>query len=135
MSLNRKVSIFAGIIVIVLSSGVAIYQSLDLGSKTTNLTTSSSIATSATSSTSVNSKSSNYTLADVAKHNNSSSCWSVINGKVYDLTAWISQHPGGQQAILSLCGIDGSSAFNNQHGGQHRPANELAGFSIGSLVK
>ena len=74
-----------------------------------------------------------YTLADVAKHNNASSCWSAINGNVYDLTSWISKHPGGQQAILSICGIDGSAAFNDQHGGQSRPANELAGFSIGVL--
>ena len=76
-----------------------------------------------------------YTLADVAKHNSASSCWSAINGNVYDLTSWIDQHPGGPEAILSICGIDGSSAFNDQHGGERRPANELAGFLIGPLTK
>jgi predicted heme/steroid binding protein len=75
-----------------------------------------------------------YTLAEVQKHSTQSSCWTTINGKVYDVTSWISQHPGGAQAILSLCGKDGSSAFNAQHGGQRRPANELAGFLIGSLA-
>ena len=35
---------------------------------------------------------------------------------------------------LSICGKDGSSAFNDQHGGQSRPKNELAGFEIGTLV-
>ncbi|MGC9605149.1 MAG: cytochrome b5-like heme/steroid binding domain-containing protein [Minisyncoccia bacterium] len=78
-------------------------------------------------------QSSGYTMADVAKHNSASSCWTAINSKVYDLTNWIGQHPGGQQAILSICGIDGSAAFNNQHGGQSRPANELAAFYIGDL--
>jgi cytochrome b involved in lipid metabolism len=72
-------------------------------------------------------------MTDVAKHNSSSSCWTAINGKVYDVTDWINQHPGGQQAILSICGIDGSAAFNNQHGGQSRPANELAASYIGDL--
>lgn len=74
-----------------------------------------------------------YTTAQVAQHSSSSSCWTAINGKVYDVTAWISQHPGGQQAILSLCGKDGSAAFNGQHGGQARPASELASFYIGVL--
>jgi hypothetical protein len=57
-----------------------------------------------------------------------------INGGVYDLTAWISKHPGGERAILSICGKDGSAAFNDQHGGQRRPANELSGFKIGTIA-
>jgi cytochrome b involved in lipid metabolism len=75
-----------------------------------------------------------YTMAQVQQHNSGSSCWTAINGKVYDVTNWIDQHPGGTQAILSLCGTDGSSAFNNQHGGQRRPESELASFLIGTLA-
>ncbi|MDB5194518.1 MAG: conserved rane protein of unknown function [Parcubacteria group bacterium] len=75
-----------------------------------------------------------FTLADVAKHASASSCYSIINGGVYDLTAWINQHPGGQDAILSICGKDGSAAFNAQHGGQSRPESELAGFKIGMFA-
>lgn len=77
--------------------------------------------------------STSYTLAEVAGHNSASSCWTAINGKVYDVTSWINQHPGGPDAILSLCGTDGSAVFNTQHGGQHRPASELAGFYIAGL--
>ncbi|MDB5238853.1 MAG: conserved rane protein of unknown function [Candidatus Parcubacteria bacterium] len=76
-----------------------------------------------------------YSMADVSAHTNASSCWTAINGKVYDVTSWINQHPGGQNPILSLCGKDGSSAFNGQHGGERRPASELATFYIGALVK
>lgn len=76
-----------------------------------------------------------YTLADVAKHNSGTSCWTAINGSVYDVTSWVNQHPGGPDAILSLCGTDGSTAFNGQHGGQAQPAQELATFKIGSLSK
>lgn len=75
-----------------------------------------------------------YTLAQVKTHNSGSSCWTTINGGVYDVTDWINQHPGGPEAILSLCGTDGSAAFNDQHGGQRRPASELASFKIGTLV-
>jgi cytochrome b involved in lipid metabolism len=76
-----------------------------------------------------------YTLADVSTHKDASSCWTAINGNVYDVTSWIDQHPGGRQAILSICGTDGSSAFDGQHGGQKRPESELANFIIGKLTK
>lgn len=76
-----------------------------------------------------------YTLAQVTVHNSASSCYTAINGSVYDVTSWINQHPGGPEAILSLCGKDGSAAFNNQHGGQARPADELATFKIGTLAQ
>jgi len=80
-------------------------------------------------------KTGSYTMADVQKHNSGSSCWTAINGNVYDVTNWINQHPGGPDAILSLCGTDGSSAFNGQHGGQGRPESELATFKIGTLTQ
>lgn len=64
------------------------------------------------------SKSNSYTLADVAKHGTASSCWTAIDGNVYDVTDWITRHPGGQRPILGLCGKDGSSAFDNQHGAE-----------------
>ncbi len=77
--------------------------------------------------------SASYTLAQVAQHGDSASCWTAISGKVYDLTAWISQHPGGEQAILSICGIDGTDAFLGQHGDNRRANAELGTFVIGTL--
>lgn len=74
-----------------------------------------------------------YTLAAVAGHADISSCWTVINGKVYDLTAWIASHPGGERAILGLCGTDGTAAFEGRHGGQGEPEATLASFTIGVL--
>ncbi|MCE9644294.1 cytochrome b5 domain-containing protein [Candidatus Parcubacteria bacterium] len=76
-----------------------------------------------------------YTLADVATHAAKESCWSAIDGGVYDLTAWISQHPGGERNILKICGKDGSAAFNGQHGSQAQPNDVLAAFKIGTLVQ
>ena len=75
-----------------------------------------------------------YTMAQVAQHNSSTSCFTAINGSVYDLTSFIGQHPGGPQAILSLCGVDGTAAFMSQHGGQGRPEQELASLKIGTLA-
>ena len=74
-----------------------------------------------------------YTIADVSSHASQSSCWTTISGKVYDLTNWIGQHPGGEGAILSICGKDGTSAFENQHSGSGRANSALATFFIGNL--
>ena len=76
---------------------------------------------------------SSYSMADVAAANIKTKCWTAIGGNVYDLTSWITQHPGGQGAILSLCGKDGTAAFNAQHGGQARPEQELKSLLIGTL--
>ncbi len=73
------------------------------------------------------------TVDEVAKHNSASSCYTIVNGNVYDMTNWISQHPGGQRAIKSMCGIDASAMFNNQHGGQGGPERILASYKLGAL--
>ncbi len=75
------------------------------------------------------------TLVEIAQHKDKTSCWTTINGGVYDLTSWISRHPGGEQAILSICGIDGSAAFNAQHGGATKQQQILATFKIGTLAQ
>lgn len=76
-----------------------------------------------------------YTMDQVKANNSSSKCWSVIDSKVYDLTNWISSHPGGAAAISSLCGTDGTNAFKSQHGSQGQPASRLAGYLLGPLAK
>lgn len=72
---------------------------------------------------------------EVTKHNNKMDCWTVINGKVYDLTFWIDQHPGGQSPIAALCGNDGSAMFNMQHNVQEGPNSMLSQYQIGILKK
>ncbi|MBP9748970.1 cytochrome b5 domain-containing protein [Patescibacteria group bacterium] len=76
-----------------------------------------------------------YTLAQVAEHGTAASCWSAVNGDVYDLSDWIAQHPGGEGAIISICGKDGSAAFNTQHSGDGRPEAALSNFKIGALAQ
>lgn len=74
-----------------------------------------------------------FTMADVKTHNSSASCFTVVNGNVYDVTSWINKHPGGSSAIKGMCGVDASSAFNGQHGGESRPESTIASFKIGVL--
>jgi len=76
-----------------------------------------------------------YSMTQVRANNTARSCWTVIDGVVYDLTKWISNHPGGSGAILFLCGTDGTNAFNAQHANQARPAIRLDGYKLGPLNK
>ncbi len=76
-----------------------------------------------------------YTAAQVATHSSQSDCWTIVNGGVYNLTSWVSKHPGGSRAILSMCGEDSSESFNEQHGGQGGPERVLASYKIGTLAK
>lgn len=123
MTKNVGITIAASIVLTLGFMGYTIATSSKPSQQTTTSTTSVTDTTNKT-----------YTVADVTTHKDATSCWSSINGKVYDLTSWIDQHPGGSDKILSICGIDGSSAFNDQHGEERRPENELAGFLIGTLT-
>lgn len=76
-----------------------------------------------------------YTMEMIASHKDEASCWTVVNGVVYDLSAFIAKHPGGDRNILKICGIDGTAAFMRKHGGQEKPEMTLAGFEIGVLAK
>ena len=76
-----------------------------------------------------------YTMAQVRANNGRAKCWSAISGNVYDLTTWISAHPGGEGAIISLCGTDGTASFNAMHRNQSRPESRLAGALLGPLAK
>ena len=75
-----------------------------------------------------------YTMEKVRANNTASSCWSVIDGNVYDLTKWISSHPGGAGNIISLCGKNGTTEFAAKHRGESNPQARLKGFLLGPLA-
>lgn len=123
--MSKKAIIIAVLAVIVIAGGIAI---ADMSSNPKAEEPSGVTATSTDSAAT-------YSMSEVAKHGDAKSCWTVVNGGVYDVTLWIDQHPGGRGAILSLCGRDGTTAFGAQHGGERNPARELAGFRIGELAQ
>jgi 4-hydroxysphinganine ceramide fatty acyl 2-hydroxylase len=50
---------------------------------------------------------------DVAKHNSASSLWVIREGKIYDLTAFASDHPGGSDLIAQFAGKDLEDAMED----------------------
>ncbi len=99
---------------------------------TSSSATASAAATSASASASATTAS--LTMAEVAQHADATSCWTVVDGKVYDLTKWIPNHPGGPDKIKALCGKDGTAAFSQQHGTAQKQNDTLATFLLGPLA-
>jgi cytochrome b involved in lipid metabolism len=73
------------------------------------------------------------TLEEVKKHASSTSCWSIVYENVFDLTKWITKHPGGAEKIRAICGKDGTSSFESQHAGDGGAANQLSSYFLGKL--
>ena len=55
---------------------------------------------------------------ELSLHSIEKDCWVAYNGKVYDVTEWLPQHPGSADAIIPYCGTaeEFETAFTNQHG-------------------
>jgi cytochrome b involved in lipid metabolism len=74
-----------------------------------------------------------FSSAEVATHKDTTSCYTSINGSVYDLTAWVNLHPGGKDKIIMICGIDGTERFMKKHMGGQKFLDILARYKVGTL--
>lgn len=45
-----------------------------------------------------------YELSEVAAHNTREDLWMVIEGKVYDVTKFLDEHPGGEEVMIEQGG-------------------------------
>ncbi|XP_071723510.1 cytochrome B5-like protein [Rutidosis leptorrhynchoides] len=72
-----------------------------------------------------------YNRAEISLHNKRTDCWIIIKEKVYDVTPYVEEHPGGD-AILAHAGDDSTEGF---FGPQHatRVFDMIDIFYIGEL--
>ncbi|KAF6817748.1 cytochrome b2 [Colletotrichum sojae] len=54
-------------------------------------------------------------LADLSKHNSKSDCWIAVHSKVWDITDFISEHPGGPSVLLKCAGSNATKIFDEVH--------------------
>ena len=73
-----------------------------------------------------------YTFAEVAKHNKKSDALIIIHNKVYDITKWIPNHPGGD-IIMKGVGKDATSMFESIGHSSHAHL-ILKNYFIGHLI-
>lgn len=141
--MNTK--IIVGIVIVAVAVlGIFVYMNGDDGKNEAENSAQTSIRQNSSGDTSSNKNSSSpadkVSLEEVAKHNSKSDCWSVIDGKVYDLTSYIPRHTGGDE-ILRACGVDGTSLFQNrttsdgQKVGTGTPHSSSAESQLQSLYK
>ena len=45
-----------------------------------------------------------YSMADVATHRTELDCWIVINEHIYDVSAYLADHPGGVEIVSDIAG-------------------------------
>merc|ERR1712217_652497 len=56
-----------------------------------------------------------YTMDEVAKHTTKGDCWVVVSGQVLNVTKFLSEHGGGELAILTFAGKDATEEFDMIH--------------------
>ncbi|CAI4051670.1 hypothetical protein SUVZ_14G2100 [Saccharomyces uvarum] len=52
-----------------------------------------------------------YSYQEVAEHNGPENCWIIIDDKVYDVSQFKDEHPGGDEIIMDLGGQDATDSF------------------------
>ena len=66
-------------------------------------------------------KSKQYTMSEVAQHNNAESAWIVIDKKIYDVTEF-ETHPGTHKLLLKVAGQDRTKQFKSITNGAGHPS-------------
>jgi len=76
------------------------------------------------------------TTAEIAKHNQESDCWIIVENKVYNVTGYLSLHPDGGKIIIPYCGQEATQAYLAKDGqGAHsqRADQDLESLYIGDF--
>lgn len=55
-----------------------------------------------------------FTWSEIGKHKSANDCWVVVKGKVYDVSGFVSEHPGGR-LILNGAGRDATPLVMSYH--------------------
>lgn len=54
-----------------------------------------------------------FTMDQVSNHKSKTDCWFVIDGRVYDVTNFLEEHPGGDEVLLEASGGDATQDFED----------------------
>ncbi|KAI8074238.1 acyl-CoA dehydrogenase/oxidase [Gilbertella persicaria] len=56
-----------------------------------------------------------FTIEEVAKHQQANDCWIIVHDKIYDVSTFLDEHPGGKKVLLKAGGTDASKQFDAFH--------------------
>ncbi|KAJ0914440.1 putative cytochrome b5-like heme/steroid binding domain-containing protein [Helianthus annuus] len=69
---------------------------------------------------------------EVSKHNRKTDCWLIISGKVYDVTPFLDDHPGGDEALLLATEKDATEDFETV-GHSQDAKDQMKDYYVGEL--
>ncbi|XP_028289853.1 cytochrome b5 [Gouania willdenowi] len=73
-----------------------------------------------------------FRLSEIEEKNSFKSTWIIIHNKVYDVTSFLEQHPGGEEVLREQAGGDATESFEDV--GHSTDAREMANdLVIGEL--
>ncbi|XP_020784655.1 cytochrome b5 [Boleophthalmus pectinirostris] len=65
-----------------------------------------------------------YRLSEIEEQNSFKSTWVIIHNKVYDVTKFLEEHPGGEEVLREQAGGDATESFEDV--GHSTDAREMA---------
>ncbi|XP_024995770.1 cytochrome b5-like [Cynara cardunculus var. scolymus] len=71
-------------------------------------------------------------LEEVSKHDSKTDCWLIISGKVYDITPFLDDHPGGDEVLVLATKKDATEDFEDV-GHSQNARNMLTEYYVGDI--
>ena len=109
----QKILIIIGAILFLVLVAIGIYQVSQNSAEQRNSTANEENSNPSESLPVTQNTATEYSFEEVAQRNSKENCWTIINGAVYDITAYIPRHPGGDEILLA-CGTDGTTLFTQR---------------------
>ncbi|KAH7681186.1 Cytochrome b5-like heme/steroid binding domain-containing protein [Dioscorea alata] len=74
-----------------------------------------------------------YSHSEISLHTSKKDCWLVIHGKVYDVTTFLEDHPGGEDVLLHASASGDATQSFEDVGHSSAATSLMEGYLIGAV--
>ncbi|KAI0494281.1 hypothetical protein KFK09_024413 [Dendrobium nobile] len=74
-----------------------------------------------------------FSFSEISTHTSKDDCWLIIHGKVYNVTDFLEDHPGGDDVILKAAANGDATQSFEDVGHSSTATSMMEGFLIGSI--
>ncbi|XP_020592295.1 cytochrome b5-like [Phalaenopsis equestris] len=72
-------------------------------------------------------------FSEISKHTSKDDCWLIIHGKVYNVTDFLEDHPGGDDVLLQAAANGDATQSFEDVGHSSTATSMMEGYVIGSI--